>query len=78
LQALDPAFLVDYLDATLGPRMVVELEKQLASCDPSLAYLSTYRKPRELVKQEAAPGMPAEMKAILRTLMLDQMRKDKS
>jgi len=71
-------FLADYLEATLSPALVAELEQHVAACAPCMSYLNTYKKTRELVRREAAPDVPAEMKAVLRKFMLDQMAKDKS
>ena len=71
-------FLADYLEATLSPALVAELEQHVAACAPCMSYLNTYKKTRELVRREAASDMPAEMKAVLRKFMLDQMAKDKS
>jgi len=65
-------FLADYLDGTLGPDQIGELEQHLAACPPCVAYLNTYRKTPELVQKEAA-DMPPEMEAILRKFILDRI-----
>jgi anti-sigma factor RsiW len=66
-------YLADYLDATLSPAQAAGLEQHLALCPPCVAYLNTYRKTRELVQKEAAPGMPPEMRAVLRKFILDRI-----
>ena len=70
-------FLADYLDATLSPEVVAELEQHLEECPPCLAYLNTYKKTRDLVKEAAPADMPQEMKAILRRFLLEQLSKEK-
>ena len=67
--------LADYLDGTLAPDQMAELEQHLAVCPPCVAYLNTYRKTRELV-QRAAADMPPEMQAILRKFVLDRISRD--
>ena len=69
-------FLADYLDATLGPEDVADLERHLAICPPCVAYMNTYRKTRHLIHQEAAPEMPQEMKAILRKFLQEQLARE--
>ncbi|MBI2115864.1 MAG: zf-HC2 domain-containing protein [candidate division NC10 bacterium] len=71
-------FLADYLDATLSPEVVAELEHHLASCPPCLAYLNTYKRTRELVGQTVPAEMPAEMKTILRKFLREQLTKEMS
>lgn len=70
-------FLADYLDASLSPEVVAELERHLENCPPCLTYLNTYKRTRELVGRTAAE-MPPEMKAILRKFLLEQLAKDKT
>ncbi len=65
-------FLADFLDGTLGPDQLAELEGHLALCPPCVAYLHTYRKTRDLVQKQAA-DMPPEMRAILRKVILDRI-----
>jgi anti-sigma factor RsiW len=69
-------FLADYLDATLGPEVVADLERHLAICPPCVAYMNTYRKTRHLIARETAPEMPQEMKAILRKFLLEQLPRE--
>ena len=71
-------FLADYLDATLSPEIVAELEGHLANCPPCLAYLNTYKRTREVVGRTAPAEMPPEMKAILRKFLVEQLAKGKS
>ncbi|HSB71078.1 MAG TPA: zf-HC2 domain-containing protein [Candidatus Methylomirabilis sp.] len=69
-------FLVDYLDATLSPDVVADLERHLAICPPCVAYVKTYKKTRNLIGREAAAEMPQEMKTILRKFLLEQLTKE--
>jgi anti-sigma factor RsiW len=63
------AILDEYLDGTLAPDVVTELERHLAVCEPCRAYLATYRKTRELGARAASVDMPEEMKTRLRALL---------
>jgi len=71
-------FLADYLDASLSPEVVAELERHLENCPPCLTYMNTYKRTRELVGRTAPAEMPAEMKTILRKFLLEQLAKDKT
>jgi anti-sigma factor (TIGR02949 family) len=71
-QQLIEALLADYLDGTLRPDQMAELEEHLAACPPCVAYLNTYRKTRELVQQQAAE-MPPELQAALRKFVLSRI-----
>jgi anti-sigma factor RsiW len=66
-------FLADYVDGRLTPAVAAELEAHLRDCAACLAYLKTYRKTRELVGGVVAPEMPAEMRDILRRVLLREM-----
>ena len=68
-------FLSEYLDGTLGPGPVAELEAHLAACRPCAAYLNTYRKTRDVVGQAGRVEMPPEMRDILREFMIKHVRK---
>lgn len=70
-------FLADYLDASLGPEVVAELERHLEVCPACVAYMNTYKKTRHLVSREAAPEMPEEMKTILRSYLQTHLAKEK-
>lgn len=59
-------FLSDYLDGTLTPDVVADLERHLQDCKPCLAYLETYKKTRELTGRAGRVQMPPEMRARLR------------
>jgi len=67
------AVIDDYLDGNLAPDVVTELERHLAVCEPCRAYLSTYRKTRELGARVAAVDMPEEMTMRLRALLAAQL-----
>jgi anti-sigma factor RsiW len=69
-------YLADYLDASLGPEAVADLERHLATCRPCQAYLNTYRATRDLTRRTAPPAMPEEMKIHLRRFLLEQLAKE--
>ena len=64
-------YLSDFLDASLSPDIVEELERHLAACQPCVAYLNTYRRTRELTARAAPTAMPEAMKAHLRQFLLE-------
>jgi anti-sigma factor RsiW len=76
------ALLADYLEMTVTPDTLAELEEHLAACAPCQAYLRTYRRTREVTAaaERAAlpPAMPAEMKSRLRAFLLAQLLKEES
>lgn len=65
--------LADYLDTTLGPEVVAELDAHLEDCPACRAYLRTYRRTSALVRDvqraEAPPDMPDDVKARLRAFL---------
>jgi len=71
-------FLADYLDATLCPEAVADLERHLAHCPPCVTYMNTYKRTRELVGRTAPADMPPEMRSMLRKYMVEQLAKDKT
>ena len=71
-------FLADYLDATLCPEVVADLERHLERCPPCVAYLNTYKQTRELVGRTAPADMPPAMRVVLRKFMLEQLAEDKT
>lgn len=66
-------YLADYLDATLDPRAVADLERHLEGCAPCRAYLDTYKRTREVARAAGGVQMPQEMKAHLRRFLLDRL-----
>ena len=76
------ALIADYLEMTVTPEALAELEEHLAGCGPCQAYLKTYRRTRELTaaseRTTLPPSMPSEMKAHLRTFLLAQARHQES
>ena len=72
--------LAEYLETTLSPEVLGELEAHLANCVPCQAYLSTYRKTRELAaaseRATLPPAMPAEMKGRLRAFLVAQLLRE--
>jgi anti-sigma factor RsiW len=67
------AVLDEYLDGTLVPDVVIDLERHLAVCDPCRAYLATYRKTRELGARVGDVPMPEEMTTRLRALLVARL-----
>ena len=76
------ALLADYLEMTVTPDTLAELEEHLAGCAPCQAYLRTYRRTREVTaaaeRDALPPVMPPEMKARLRAFLLAQLLKEES
>jgi anti-sigma factor RsiW len=70
-EAID--LLVDFLDQTLGERLLAELERHLADCAPCRAYLRTYRKTRDLTAPAAPADMPPELRARLREFLRERV-----
>jgi predicted anti-sigma-YlaC factor YlaD len=76
------ALLGDYLEMTVRPETVAELEEHLASCPPCQTYLRTYRRTREIAatseRDTLPPAMPEEMKSRLRAFLLARLLADES
>jgi anti-sigma factor RsiW len=68
-------YLADYLDATLSSELAADLERHLATCQPCLTYLNTYKRTQDLARQTARAAMPEEMKTCLRQFLLEQLAK---
>jgi predicted anti-sigma-YlaC factor YlaD len=68
------AKLAEYLDAELTPALLVELEAHLDVCEPCRAYLSTYRRAKDLATKVSRVTMPDEMRRRLRALLTDHGR----
>lgn len=66
-------YLANYLDASLDAEALVEFERHLATCAACRAYLETYKKTGEVVRQAAGVQMPQEMKAHLRRFLLTHL-----
>jgi anti-sigma factor RsiW len=64
----------DYLEHLLTEDLAAELERHLRDCAPCRAYLSTYRKTRELTRKAGRAPMPEEMKQRLRRFLIDRLR----
>jgi anti-sigma factor (TIGR02949 family) len=67
--------LADYLDRVLSPSVAEALERHLSDCAPCVAYLATYRKTRELVRDTGRVEMPEELKARLSRFLLEQLQR---
>ena len=70
-------FLADYLDETLSPDVVADLERHLQVCPPCVAYLNTYKKTKDLVGRGVPVEMPEEMKTRLHEFLLDHLARGK-
>ena len=65
--------LAEYIEASLTSELVDELERHLRDCAPCRAYLSTYRKTRELTAEVGRAPMPEEMKQRLHRFLLERL-----
>jgi anti-sigma factor RsiW len=65
--------LADYLDMTLGPEAVAQLERHLEGCDPCQAYLATYRRTKSLAAESSRIEMPPEMRRRLAEFLVQQL-----
>jgi len=61
--------LADYLDATLTPDMLAQLEAHLRVCAPCRAYLATYKRSAELAAKVNRVKMPPEVRQRLRDFL---------
>jgi len=61
--------LVDYLDETLTPDVLAQLEAHLRVCAPCRAYLATYKRSVELAAKVNRVEMPPEAKQRLRDFL---------
>jgi predicted anti-sigma-YlaC factor YlaD len=61
--------LAEYLDATLTPDMLAQLEAHLRVCAPCRAYLATYKRSVELAAKVNRVEMPPEVKQRLRDFL---------
>ena len=61
--------LVDYLDATLTPDVLAQLEAHLRVCASCRAYLATYKRSAELAATVNRVEMPPEVRQRLRDFL---------
>jgi predicted anti-sigma-YlaC factor YlaD len=61
--------LADYLDATLTPDLLAQLEAHLRVCAPCRAYLATYKRSAELAAKVNRVEMPPEVRQCLRDFL---------
>ena len=61
--------LADYLDATLTPDVLAQLEDHLRVCDPCRAYLATYKRSAALAAKVNRVEMPPEFRRRLRDFL---------
>jgi hypothetical protein len=67
------ALMGEFLEATLTPELVADLEAHLRDCVPCQAYLATYRKTRELAGRAERVPMPEEMRRRLREFLIARL-----
>lgn len=65
--------LAEYIEASLTSELADELAQHLRDCAPCRAYLSTYRKTRELTAEVGRAPMPEEMKQRLHRFLLERL-----
>jgi hypothetical protein len=73
-EAID--ILGDYLEQALAEDLAAGLELHLRDCAPCRAYLSTYRKTRDLTRAAGRAPMPEEMQQRLRRFLLERLGGD--
>ena len=61
--------LADYLDATLTPDVLAQLEAHLRVCAPCRAYLATYKRSAELAAKVNRVEMPPEVRQRVRDFL---------
>ena len=61
--------LADYLDATLTPDVLAQLEAHLLVCEPCRVYLATYKRSAELAATVNRVEMPPEVRQRLRDFL---------
>ena len=61
--------LADYLDATLTPDVLAQLEAHLRVCAPCRAYLATYKRSAELAAKVNRVEMPPDVRQRLRDFL---------
>lgn len=67
--------LAEYLDDTLAPDIVAEIERHLSGCDPCRAYLATYVKTRTISAEANRVEIPEEMKERVKRFVVDRLRR---
>ena len=65
--------LAEYIEASLTSELADELARHLRDCAPCRAYLSTYRKTRELPAEVGRAPMPEEMRQRLHRFLLERL-----
>jgi len=66
--------LADFLEQALPQDIGRALQAHLSDCPPCRAYLRTYERTRGLVGSAGRVEMPAELRARLRSFLLDRLR----
>ena len=67
-------FLPEYLEGSLDPGLVRDLERHLEACKPCVAFLNTYRRVAGLARGAEPAEMPAEMRAVLVRVLGERFR----
>jgi anti-sigma factor RsiW len=63
----------EYLDGSLRPEIVEELERHLARCPACVAYLNTYRRTQQFTRRIGSVAMTKDMKARLCEFLLARL-----
>ena len=71
------AVLAEFIESSLSPEALLQLEEHLRGCEPCRAYVNTYRKTRGLASRAATAEMPEEMRERLRAFLLSHLGGDR-
>ncbi len=68
--------LFDYLESSLDPDMMKQLDEHFAACPPCINFLKTYESCRSMENQmrEQTVDIPIEMEERLKLFLRDQLR----
>ena len=62
-------YLDEYLDRTLSPEIVEDIDRHLARCPPCVAYVNTYKRTQEFTRRMRSSVMSEDMKSRLREFL---------
>jgi hypothetical protein len=69
--------LAEFLEQSLSSETLAGFVRHLAGCAPCRAYLETYRKTVALTGRARDVEMPADVKARLHGLLLEELRRER-
>jgi len=70
--------LLEFLESTLTPNVLGNVERHLDNCPACVAYLNTYKKTQELTGEVTRVPMPEDIKARLRQFLLEHLSRNGS